>query len=160
MFIGVGEIIGKGLNKINLLKVLTIIYCRLSWMFDFRILKSCRHVFLNLIFSDNMHIQQMYCIYGIYMYMYVLFIYRIGGVMVSMLASSVVDCGFESLSVQAKDYKIGICCFSAKHIALRRKSNDWLAQNQNNMSEWVNMSIHRTLFQWASSIKIQLNVLV
>jgi len=25
------------------------------------------------------------------------------------------------------DFKIGICCFSAKHAALRRKSKDWLA---------------------------------
>ena len=38
------------------------------------------------------------------------------------------------------DYKIGICCFSAKHAALRRKSKDWLARNQNNVSEWSDMS--------------------
>jgi len=37
---------------------------------------------------------------------------------------------------QTKDYKIGICCFSAKHAALRRKSKGWLARNQNNVSEW------------------------
>ena len=43
---------------------------------------------------------------------------RICGVLVSMLASS----GLEPLSGQTKDYKIGICCFSAKHAALRRKS--------------------------------------
>jgi len=36
---------------------------------------------------------------------------------------------------ETKDYKIGICCFSAKHAALRRKSKDWLARNQNNVSE-------------------------
>jgi hypothetical protein len=35
---------------------------------------------------------------------------RIGGVMVSMLTSSVVDGGFESWSGQTKDYEIGICC--------------------------------------------------
>jgi hypothetical protein len=29
---------------------------------------------------------------------------------------------------------IGICCFSAKHAALRRKSKDWLARNQDNVS--------------------------
>ena len=40
---------------------------------------------------------------------------HIGGVMVSMLASSAVHCGFEPRSGQIKDYKIGICCFSAKH---------------------------------------------
>ena len=37
---------------------------------------------------------------------------RIGDVMVSVLASSAIDSEFEALSVQAKDYKIGICCFS------------------------------------------------
>ena len=29
----------------------------------------------------------------------------------------------------------GICCFSPKHAALRRKSKDWLNRNQNNVSE-------------------------
>jgi len=43
-----------------------------------------------------------------------------------------------------KDYKIGICCFSA---ALRRKNKEWLAWNQDNVSEWGDMSIHRMLFQ-------------
>jgi hypothetical protein len=28
---------------------------------------------------------------------------------------------------------IGICCFSAKHAALRRKSKFWLARNRNNV---------------------------
>ena len=37
----------------------------------------------------------------------------IGGVMVSVLTSSAVDRGFEPQSGQAKDYKTGICCFSA-----------------------------------------------
>jgi hypothetical protein len=46
--------------------------------------------------------------------------------MVSMLATSVVDCGFEHRLDQTKDYEIGICCCSAKHAALRRKSKDWL----------------------------------
>jgi hypothetical protein len=32
-----------------------------------------------------------------------------GGVVVSLLASSVVDRGFEPLSDQTKDYEIGIC---------------------------------------------------
>ena len=49
--------------------------------------------------------------------------------MVSMLASSAVDHGFEPQSDQTKDYKIGICCFSAKHAALRSESKDWLARN-------------------------------
>ena len=82
---------------------------------------------------------------------------RISGVMVIVLASgavdrgfeprsdqsSVVDRGFEPRSGKTKDYIIGICCFSAKHAALRRKSKDWLARNQEN-----------------GTIKIQLSVLV
>ena len=67
--------------------------------------------------------------------------------MVSVLSSSVVDRGFEPQSGQTKDYKIGICCFSAKHAALKRKSKDWLARNQENVSEWGDMSIHGLLFQ-------------
>ena len=50
---------------------------------------------------------------------------RIGGVMVSVLASSVVDRGFEPWLGQTKDYKIGFCCFSAKHAAERVKAG-WL----------------------------------
>ena len=71
---------------------------------------------------------------------------RIGGVMVSVLASSAVDRGFEPQSGQTKNYKIGICCFSAKHAALMRKSKDWLARNQNNVSEWSDMSTLGLLF--------------
>jgi hypothetical protein len=67
--------------------------------------------------------------------------------MVSVLASSVADRGFESRSGQTKDYKIGICCFSAKHPTLRKKSKDWLARNQNNVSEWGHMSTRGVLFQ-------------
>jgi hypothetical protein len=36
---------------------------------------------------------------------------------------------------QAKNYKIGICCFSVEHVALRKKSKDWFDWNQNNASE-------------------------
>jgi hypothetical protein len=43
--------------------------------------------------------------------------------------------GFKPQSGQTKDYKIGICCFYAKHAAERRKNKDWLARNQNNVSE-------------------------
>ena len=56
--------------------------------------------------------------------------YRIGGIIVSILASSAVDHGLEPRSGQTKDYQIGICCFSAKHAALRRKRKDWSARNQ------------------------------
>ena len=42
--------------------------------------------------------------------------------MVRVFTSSAVDRVFEPRSGQRKDYKIGICCFSAKQAALRRKS--------------------------------------
>ena len=67
--------------------------------------------------------------------------------MVSVLASSAVDSGFELRSGQTKNYKIGSCCFSAKHSALRMESKDWLVRNQNNVSEWSGMSIRELLFQ-------------
>ena len=61
--------------------------------------------------------------------------------MVSMLVSSAVDCGFEFQSGQTKHYKIGICCFSTiKHAALMNKSKDWLALNQNVVSERSDIS--------------------
>ena len=59
---------------------------------------------------------------------------RIHGVMVSVLASSVIDRGFEPRSGQTKNYKICICCF-------------WLARNQDDVSEWSDMSTHGLLFQ-------------
>ena len=59
---------------------------------------------------------------------------------------------------QTKDYKIGICCFFAKHAALRSKNKDWLSWNQHKLSEWGDMSIRWLLFQWASTIKIQLSM--
>ena len=59
----------------------------------------------------------------------------ISGVMVSMLASSAVDCGFESRSGQTKDYKISVVCwFIARHAALSKKSKDILTPNQDNVS--------------------------
>jgi hypothetical protein len=54
--------------------------------------------------------------------------------MVSLLAVSVVDHRTEPWSSQTKDYKIGICCFTSEHTALRRKSYDWFAQNEDNVS--------------------------
>ena len=61
---------------------------------------------------------------------------RIGGVMVSVLASSAV----EPRSCQTKDYKIGVYSFSAKHAALRRKSKDRLVRNQD--------SVIRHVYSW------------
>ena len=67
--------------------------------------------------------------------------------MASVLASSAVDRGFEPRLGQTKDYKIGSCCFSAKHAALGRESKYWLARNQNNVSEWSDMSNSELLCQ-------------
>jgi hypothetical protein len=55
---------------------------------------------------------------------------RIGGLMASLLASSVVDRGFEPQSGKIINYKTDIFWFSANHAALRSKSKDWMAQNQ------------------------------
>ena len=57
--------------------------------------------------------------------------------MISVLASSVVDRGFELRLGQTKGYEIGICCLSTKHAALKRKSKYWLTRNQDDVSGWV-----------------------
>jgi hypothetical protein len=72
---------------------------------------------------------------------------RIGGVMVDW--------------VKSKTMKL-VCVVSPllKHAALKRKSKDWLAPSQDNVSEYGDMSIWFLLLQWASTIKIQLSLLV
>ena len=72
---------------------------------------------------------------------------HIGGVIISMLASSAVDCGLKNLIGSNQVYIIGICCFSTKHTALRRKSKDGLDRNQDNVSEWSDMSTSGLFFQ-------------
>jgi hypothetical protein len=51
----------------------------------------------------------------------------VGSAMVNMIT---VDREFNSRWGQTNDHTIVICCFSGKHAALRRKSKDWLARNQ------------------------------
>ena len=47
--------------------------------------------------------------------------------MVSVFASSAVDRGFDPRLGQTKDYKIGMCCFSGQHAALRERATfSWL----------------------------------
>ena len=58
-----------------------------------------------------------------------------------------------------KDYKLGICCFSAKHLALKRKNKDWLVHNQDNVSSWSDIYSPRLLLQWTITLKIQLVVI-
>jgi hypothetical protein len=45
----------------------------------------------------------------------------------------------------------GICCFSVKHAALWRKSKDWLARSQDNVSESGTMSIDGLVLQLTSN---------
>jgi hypothetical protein len=68
----------------------------------------------------------------------------------SMLASSVVDRGFKPKTIKL--------VFVAFPLSMQHKGER--AKNQDNVSEWSNMSIHRLLFQSASTIKIQISVLV
>ena len=74
--------------------------------------------------------------------------HRIGDVMVSALALSAVDRGFEPRSGQTKDYTIGMCCFSAKYAALRRKRKDCLVRNQKSLKipkgQWETVYRRRT----------------
>ena len=62
--------------------------------------------------------------------------------MFNVLASSAVDRGFKSRSGQIKDNQIGICCLSTKHAVFRSNSKDWLTRNQDNDSEWSDISTH------------------
>ena len=68
---------------------------------------------------------------------------HIGGVMVSVLVSSVVDRGFEPCRAKPKTIKL-VCVASPLST---RKNNDWLIRNQDNAPEWSNMSTHGRLFQ-------------
>ena len=56
-----------------------------------------------------------------YIYGFRCFVNRMGGVMVRRAC---LEC--EPRSGQTKDYKIGICCYSAQHAALNSRSKDWL----------------------------------
>jgi hypothetical protein len=85
-----------------------------------------------------------------------LYVNRISGIMVSVLPSSVVDCGFEPQSGQTKDYKIGMCYIFAKNKVLQNKSKSGLAWNQDHVSEWNDMSTIDCCF---SDLLIQLSIL-
>jgi hypothetical protein len=80
--------------------------------------------------------------------------------MVSVLASSVIDCAFKHLSRQTKYYKNGFYCISAKYAALRSKKHD-------SKTGWLGIRImcpgratRGMLFQCASTIKIKLSMLL
>ena len=71
----------------------------------------------------------------------------IGDVMVNVLASSVIGRDFESDQVKRKTIKLVFVAFLLQHAALKRKNKDWLALNQDNVSEWGDMSVGGLLFQ-------------
>jgi hypothetical protein len=74
-----------------------------------------------------------------------------------MIAPSVVDRGIEPRSGETKDYEICICCFSAKHVAFLDYSKDLLAQNQDNVSEWNNMSARRLFHDELTLLNLTIN---
>jgi hypothetical protein len=43
---------------------------------------------------------------------------------------------------------------------IKGKEQRLIGTDQDNVSDWGELSIHRLLFQWASTIKIQLSVLL
>jgi len=59
----------------------------------------------------------------------------------------VIDRRAKSRSGQTKDNKISICWFFTSHAVFRRKSKDWLAQNQDNVSEWSAISKHGCIIE-------------
>ena len=81
--------------------------------------------------------------------------------MVNVLASSAVCRGFEPRSGQTKDNTNGICCKNYdKHAELRSMRKDGFSRNEDNVSEWSDISTRGMLFQRDNTIKIQLSVLV
>ena len=70
--------------------------------------------------------------------------------MVSVLSSGAVDGKFEP--------RLGIIKLFC--VALRIKTKYWFARKPDNVSEWGGMSTRELLYQRASTIKIQLCVLV
>ena len=68
------------------------------------------------------------------------------GVMVFVLASSVVDRGFELRLYQTRDliwYSLLLC----QHAVLRSKNKDGLVRNQGKVVEWIDMSTGEYLCQ-------------
>ena len=78
--------------------------------------------------------------------LFTLVISRIGGVIVSVLASSAVYRGFEPDRVKPKTIKLVFVAplLSTQH---KGKNKDWLDGNQDHVSEWGAMAIRGLLFQ-------------
>ena len=73
---------------------------------------------------------------------------HISRVIVDGLTSIVVDLGIEPQSGQTKDYKLVFISSQLKnHAALRSKSKDRFAKNQENVSKWSDILNNALLFQ-------------
>jgi hypothetical protein len=66
---------------------------------------------------------------------------------ISVIAFSVVDHGFEPWLGHTKDYESGIRCMSTKHTAVGSKNKDWLVRNQHIVSQ------ERYVYPWTISVK-------
>ena len=105
--------------------------CRLRPHSQHKILASVPSQVMARLYKHNSNC----CVYAIcYLCKYV-FIFVLPLPHLQCNGQSAVDCGFQPRSGKTKDYKIYICYFSVKHATLRSKSNDWLAQNQDNVLE-------------------------
>ena len=86
---------------------------------------------------------------------------HISAVMVSVLASSVVDSWIRYPIVSnERQYNWYLLLLNYAR-SIKEKKQDWLAMNQDNVSEWCDMSTRGLLFQWITTLKIiQLSVFV
>jgi hypothetical protein len=76
--------------------------------------------------------------------------------MVKVLTSSAVECGFEPRSDQTKNYKIGMCCFSARLTVLRRK-NKYLLGSESEYCVRVKRHVYPQTACWSSIKQISLS---
>ena len=60
----------------------------------------------------------------------------------------------KQITTKPKTIKLVFVASPLKHVALRRKGKDWLARNQDNVSEWDNVSSRGLLFQWVSGLAL------
>ena len=77
----------------------------------------------------------------------------------SVVISSVVSWVSRSNQVKPKTIKLVLATCHLRYMT-RSKSKDCLTQNQDNVSKWSDIFTHGLLFQSASTVKIQLSLLV
>ena len=65
-----------------------------------------------------------------------------------------------ALSLTASVYPFSIGCFFVKLAALKSKSNDWLAQNQDNVFEWRDMSTCLPAMKRLGSVKYNAGIII